>query len=301
MPKQTDFPLLLLLPWGLFFLPGCLTPFPQHAYYISPLNGNNVRYQPLPLLQDSSHTAIYTGVSFFTGSANEQGTDYFTGGRLSLSAAHHYGMFQFYYGIDGTLGSYSLGRWDSGYTNTLFPLRTAPPFYSELLNSYSGPRTFGSAGFQAGIDAAVPVPGGEWRFLGLESSLHREFGDYLSFRKELPDSLASLNIRNPFFGTFGITSEMIGRTRHGEFGFRAAYGWMLGKSYRDPGVYDDVGAHYLHYRYFTFSLHYTYERYTGFMLLNAATKASSFQLGLQYRLSRPRLPVKEERQRHYSR
>ena len=298
MPKPIAFPIVVC---GLFLLPGCLLPIPQHAYYVTPLNGNNEGYHPLPLREDTVQTAVYAGGSFFTGAANEEGTDYFNGGRLSLSVAHHYGMFQFYYGLDGTLGSYTLGRWDSGYTNTLFPLRTAPPVHADILNRYSGPRTFGSAGFQTGVNAVVPVRGGEWRFLGLETSLNREFGDYLSFRKRLPDSLVSLDIRSSFVGTFGISSERVGRTRHGEFGFRLAYGWMLGTAYRNLHIYDDVSARYLRYRYFTFSFHYTYERYTGFMLLNAATKASSIQVGVQYRLSKSRLPAKEEWQGRYRR
>lgn len=294
MPKPIAFPPLLCLLSGLFLLPGCLT-IPQHAYYVSPLNGNSEGYHPLPLREDSVHTVFYAGGSFFTGSANERGKDYFNGGRLSLSAAHHYGMFQFYYGVDGTLGSYTLGRWDSLYTYSLIPILTVPPFHANILNSHSGPKTFGSAGFQTGINAVVPVRGGEWRILGLETSLNREFGDYLSLRKKLPDSIVSLDIRSSFFGTFGISSEMIGRTRQGEFGFRISNGWTLGTAYRNLYVKGNYGGPYLHYDYFTLSFHYTYRQYTGFMLLNAATKATSFQMGLHYRLNRPRLPPKGER------
>ena len=296
MPKPTCFAALGLLILGLS--PGCLPPIPQHAYYVSPLNGNNEAYHPLPLLQDSAHTAYYTNATFFSGSANEQGTDYFNGGRLSLSAAHHYGMLQFYYGLEGTLGSYHRGKWYDGYTNTIFPYPTSAPLHANILNSYSGPRTFGSAGFHGGINGVIPVRQGEWRFLGLETSLNREFGDYLSFRKNLADSLASLNIRSPFFGTLGLTTELVGRTRHGEFGFRIATGWVLGTAYQHPNVYDDISARYLRYNYTTGSFHYTYGQYTGYIQVDGATKGSSIQVGLQFRLNKPRLSLKEELRRH---
>jgi hypothetical protein len=288
-----------LLAGALFSLPGCLFPIPQHAYYVSPLNGNNETYHPLPLREDSAHTAFYANANFFAGSANEQGTDYFNGGRLSLSAAHHFDMLQFYYGVDGTLGSYHLGHWHDGYTGPLiggYP--TSAPRNANILNSYSGPRTFGCAGFQAGINGVIPVRQGEWRFLGLETSLNREFGDYLSFRKNLADSLASLNIRNPFFTSLGLTSEVVGRTRHGEFGIRLAKGWVLGSAYQRSNVFDDLSAHYLRYNYFNGSFHYTYDRYTGYFQVDGGTKGSSIQVGLQFRLNKPRLPAKEEGHRH---
>ena len=288
--------LIFLLIGGLFSLPGCLPPLPQHAYYVSPLNGNNTGYQPLPLQRDSAHSTFYAAGSFFTGSANEQGTDYFNGGRVALSAAHHYGMMQFFYGLDGTLGSYTLGTWRAGYVpaGILLPgLPTAPPARSDLLNGYSGPKTFGSAGFHTGINGVIPVRGGEWRFLGVETSLSREFGDYLSLRRKLPDSLTSLTIRSPFFGTFGLSTELIGHTRHGEFGFRFFGGWVLGSDYRHLDVYDNIDARYLHYGYSGLSFHYTYDRYTGYMQLSDGEKAISFQVGLHYRLNRPRLPSKE--------
>ena len=47
------------------------------------------------------------------------------------------------------------------------------------------PRTFAGAGFSGGFNAVVPMGQGEWRFLGIETALHQEFGDYLHFCRHL--------------------------------------------------------------------------------------------------------------------
>jgi hypothetical protein len=295
MPKPIDFYRLFPVLFAVFIWIGCIPAVPQKAYYVSPLNGNNQAYQPLPLQQDSVHTAVYGGGSFFSGSANEHGTDYFNGGRLALSAAHHYGMMQFFYGVDGTLGSYTLGTWRDGYSLNNLGVPTTAPLHSDSLNSISGPKTFGSVGFHGGVNGVIPVRGGEWRFLGLEMAFSREFGDYLSLRKRLADSLADLDIRSPLFGTLALTSEMIGRTRNGEFGFKLSEGWVLGHAYRSPHVFDNLDERYLSYGYFAFSFHYTCQQYTGYLQLSTGEKATAIQLGLQYRLTRSRLPPKAGR------
>ncbi len=110
-----------------------------------------------------------------------------------------------------------------------------------------------------------------------------------------PDSLVSFIVRQPFFGTLGLTSEWVFRTIHGDFGFRIAEGWTLGPSYNNITIYDSPGrgAQQLHYNYFGFSAHYTYDRWTFWFQGESAKKGSSSQVGFIYRLSSPRAPAKQ--------
>jgi len=270
-------------------MPGCLS-YRQQAYFTSPLNGYANNYHPLPQVRDSAHTAVYAHAGFLTGTANVRHRDDVNAFRGSFTVAHHGKWWQAYYGGDLTLGSYNMGKWDSGgYTGSTPYPQAPPPVYSVgILNSHAGSHSFGGAGFHGGVNMVIPFRDGEWRILGLETSLYREFGDYLSIRKQLPDTAATLIARNPFYGTLGLGSELVGSTMHGEFGFRISLGRVLGYPYWNPDIYDNDSHSYLHYWYLTLSSHYTHERYTGYAQLNFAAKAFSLGFGLHYRLTRPR-------------
>ncbi len=286
---------LLLCPLAMRrFYPGCFITY-KHAYYVSPVNGNSEGYHPLPMRQDTARTAIYAGGSFLTGRANDQGNDRVTGGRASVYVAQHQGMLQWYYGLNATLGSYQLNKWDTGGQYLLPGSLYQPPVTARQLAAYSGPHTFGAAGFSGGINGVIPMGQGEWRFLGIETSLNREFGDYLHFRRKLPDSLASYIVRQSFFGTFGLSTELVFRTRQGNFGFRFSGGFALGVPYNRPNPDDKFGPNSLYYGYGTFAFQYTYHRWTVWYHDEFATRGYSTQLGFTYRLGSPRLPKKEYR------
>ena len=271
-------------------LSGCLPVVREQAFYVSPLNGNSEDYHPLPTLRDSAKTAVYARVAYFTGQANDHNTDGFAGGSAAVYATRSFGMVQCFYGADLTLGGYSVGTWDTGYGLNFYRLlQYLPPTQSGQLQRYAGTQFFGSTAFSGGIDLVAPVGrGGEWRFLGVETALHREFGDYHHFREQLPDSGATLVVRSRFFGTVGLTSELIGGTRNGEVGFRLAGGWILGSAYHNLNIYDSLSMRPLRYSYFDASFHYTSQRYTAYFQVNGGTKANSIRIGLVYRLTRPR-------------
>lgn len=276
--------ILLALPGLLFMFPAC-TVVQQQAYYVSPFNGNTGNYQTIPMQSDSIRSSIYASVSLLTGSANTRGNDHFNAFHGSLSASHNLGIIEAYYGADLTLGSYFLGKWDSSAPN-LFSTGYSRPMDYSYLDQNAGNHFFGGTGFNGGINLVIPFYKREWRILGVETSLRHEFGRYLQFRKQLPDSAATLDIRDNFFGTAGLTSEFIGQTPTGQFGFKWAYGWLLGSAYQNLDIYDNTSGHFLGYQYFNFTFHYTYTRYTGYVELNTATKATGFHLGFNYRLTR---------------
>ena len=277
---MTNYPgwLTLAAPAAALLISGCSTP--KQAYYVSPFNGNNSEYHPIPKQGDSVHAAVYGNFSFFKGNANYSGIDDYWGMNSSVYAAHSYTNLQFYYGATLSLGSYDMGHW-TGAQPTPGGYTSGNP---EQLNLLTGGHSFGGLGFQGGINAVIPIPIGEWRLLGVETSVMHEFGNYLSVRQHMPDSIATMVIRSATFATVGASSELVGHTREGEFGFRWSYGVALGNEYINPGVYDLSSGSTLHYTYFTFSFHYTYQRMTGFLMLNQATKSSGWQTGVNFQL-----------------
>lgn len=290
----------LLITGGILAFSGCAVQ--QQNYYVSPFNGNNTDYHTLPSLQDSVKTAVYAKALFLGGDANDNNTDHYTGARAGIYVAHCWPFLQCYGGLDLTAGDYFMGKWavdssvvnyapstiPSGWRSLADRTESGDLPYAAMINTYSRGYFFGGAGFQAGVNGVIPVkrgPGsGEWRFLGVETSLYREFGHYLSFRQQLPDSLADLIARSRVFGTIGLTSEAVRNVRDGEFGLRWAYGWVLGDPYNNPGIFDNENQRSLRYNYFNMSFHFTYRQVTGWLQLQTATKASGVLAGVNYRL-----------------
>jgi hypothetical protein len=274
---------LVLAVANLPMLPGCT--IPRQAYFVSPFNGNNTEYHTLPTHADSAHSAVYSSLSFSSGSANDFSTDHFWSMHTSIYAAHQYDLFQFHYGLSLSLGDYTMGKWavDTTIPGYYSAVSTDLP-YAAQVDSYAGNHLFGGVGFQGGINGVIPIGKGEWRFLGVETSLTQEFGNYLAVRKQMPDTIANLINRNPLFATIGLNTELVAYSRQGEFGFRWGYGWALGSSYSNPGIYDNESGSSLHYTYFNFSFHYTYRHLTAFLQFNKATKASGELLGVNYRI-----------------
>jgi hypothetical protein len=288
---MTKYPCAFLLVIAAFatLIAGCAGP--QQAFYVSPFNGNNTEYHTIPKRGDSVHKALYGSVSFFKATANTNNVDDLWGVHASIYAAHQYDFVQFYYGASLSLGSYNMGQWayaPSVPSSYLSSYSTSNSYYAntDQLNTYTGGYTFGGLGFQGGINAVVPIGIGEWRLLGVETSVIHEFGNYLSLRRQMPDSIATLINRSSLFATVGIYSELIGHVREGEFGFRWAYGTALGHAYSDPGIEDNDTGSPLRYLYFNFSFHYTYHRMTAYVMINQATKVTGEQAGINYRLTR---------------
>lgn len=295
MLKKSPLSALLFVLTSLL-LTGCLTDR-QHASYVSPFNGNSQTYHTLPMYTDSARKAVYAQATFLTGKANDNNTDQLKGATASAYVANHFGKFQSYYGLDLTMGCYDVRKYDTGYHDFFgdaIALRNSPslpPVTAPQLAGYAGSRFFGGVGISGAINLVKPFRNGEWRYFGLEGTLHREFGDYLSFRKKLPDSLAPILVRNPLFATIGYTTEIIGRTRRGEYGFRLSNGMVLGGAYLH--LHDTVGTDELSYTYINLAFHYTYERYTGYVQMETGYRGITYHLGFVYRFGRPRLPAKE--------
>jgi len=210
----------LFLLVGVLLLSGCIR---RQAFYVSPYNGLNNSYHSIPLRSDSLKSAFYVNSAIFTGSANDYGHDDMFAFQTSLSAGHNFGYFQAYYGAGITLGNYRVNTFDS------FGISRSVDY--KIINQYAGSKFFGTTGIEAGFNLVIPLGISEWRVLGIETSMQQEFGQYLQFRKQLPDSAATLVVRNSFLTTLGGYSEITAKTNHGSVGFKIAIGTLLGSAY----------------------------------------------------------------------
>lgn len=253
-----------LLP--LLLLCGCV----EHRYYVSPFNGNNGTYHPIPLKSDSVKSGYYATAAVGWGSANDEGVDNVFSAHTNLSGGHNFGPLQAFYSLGFAAGNYKVDSADG----------VEEP----------GNKFFRGFGFEGGLNAVMPFQGGEWRIVGVETSVWNESGKYLQFRKALPDAAATssdaidLVIRNKSYRTIGGYTEILARGGTITFGIRLAAGTVLNKRYVIFNAYEEPGKQRQKYGYATLTYHMTHHRYTGSAKLNFATKASTILFGLNYRL-----------------
>jgi len=274
---------LSILLTAVTLLSGCAYQYHAQAIYVSPFNGNSGEYHPLPLLADSQKTAFYARAAAFWGAGNVNKQDELSGGDASLYWAHRFGRFQCYSGLSLSLGAYNARPWDSSIN--WYPPVNQPAHAAEV-NTYTGRHFFGGTGFSGGINYVIPLGGGcEWRVIGMETNLQREFGAYHSFRTKLPDSLTTLDIRDRFFGAAGISTELVIKGRKESAGLRISRGWILGAPYRDEKVYDSIKLGPLQYHYANVTAEYTRRRYTFYFQVDGGTKFNTGHFGIVYRLT----------------
>ncbi len=254
-----------------------------YSYFQSTTNANSNPYHAIPLKSDSAKGASYVSGLFTVGRANDSWRDAVGTFHLNAHRSNNFGNFQSYYGATVALGDYSIAD---------FNTRDRPYRYDDTSSYYhikGMNKFFGYYGFNGGIDVVLPTKhGGEWRIIGIETSVQKEFGNYYSFRKNLRDSSADVIFRNNVTGTFGFFTEIIGKTRRGkEFGYKMSYGFMLNSQSDYTHIYE---ADILHTpAYFSHTLHWTTDRTTFFAQFNIGTRyAGSMQFGVNYKISKKR-------------
>jgi hypothetical protein len=248
----------------------------RNLYYVSPYNGTAAPYHAIPLSADSIKSSTSAGGDLYFGSANEDGSDnvFLFSGNISRTAQLNH--FQAYYGLDLSLGNYEVVKVDS--------FNNSSSVNFAAINSMDGNKFFEGLGASGGINFVFPFKGGEWRVLGLELSSHREFGDYLNFRDKLPDSAATLIVKNDYFTTWGFYSEILSKTNYGNWGFRFSSGRIIEPDYNNLGIYDARTNRLLRYSYINLATHFTWDKWTTYMQLNFATKATGVKFGAVYQL-----------------
>lgn len=269
------------IPRIVFIIVTCISLFScsigRQAFYVSPLNGLSNQYRTTPLKKDSARSATYLNASISGGGDNEGGTDSKFSFTTGFSRSHNLGNFQARYGIGIALGNYQVKPYDSVGNNETVNYR--------IINQNAGNYFFGAGMIDGAINFVHPTNIGEWRVIGIETTLAREFGSYLDFRKTFPDTAATLIIRKPFYGAAGLFTEFVNRSGGSLYGFKFGYGISLGSEYKNLNIPD---AYYLtevvRFRYVSFAIHYTKNRWTGSFQGIFAGKSNNAVFGMNYRL-----------------
>jgi hypothetical protein len=278
----------------LIIFSGCAS---RKAYFLSPLSSNSNTYYAKPLLADSVKSAIYvTAVytdgdmnpgSYSTHDTNADGSESYNSHSVS-DKLHNFQLsfhrsntinkfFQAYYGANVSAGTYNVSRYNPEHTDEAVNVG--------LINSEAGTKSFGGVSLAGGINCVLPFKqGSEWRFIGIEGNIGKEWGDYYKFRKNLPDSSANGVTSNNNFGSIGFTSEVVFKKGNNNFGFKVALGTSLFRT-EDMGK-SDFRTVYVPPVYFAGTMQYSRPKFTLFIQLNQASHASSAQFGASYKLSR---------------
>ncbi len=257
----------------------------RQEYFLSPQNANSNPYHAIPMKRDSLKSAMFVDAVFFNGAANESGADHVFGFQGSLHRSNNFNIFQAYYGANLSLGSYQVTdyyNYGRGYGY--------PNYYDTAIHIPGSGNFFGSCGVSGGINILVThqhrreYRHSEWRILGLETSLQKEFGKYANWRDKLPDTAANIIYRRHFSAYLGLYTEWLWTNRHKtEFGFKIAVGEDLNPGSSYTSYYSES---ILPLYCFSIAYHVTKYRYTGFMQTNFGTYATNFQIGLSYRLGK---------------
>ena len=211
-PKVLCYPLMILSAGS------CITP---RAYIMSPMDINSNPYHTLPMTTDSQKSATYANVAFNGGGSNQNMRDAVLAVHADIHRGYQFGHFQAYYGGGFSLGNYSMSEsyHFSNYYYSNYGMNDTTYHYTVSNKS------FGIYGLCGGMNLVIPFGNGrgEWRVIGFETSFQKEFGNYLQFRKQLPDSVADILATYGQEFTLGGTTELVGISRHGtEIGYKVS-------------------------------------------------------------------------------
>lgn len=203
---------------SLLLLSGC-----AKNYFISPYYGNGVTYKSLPMLSDSIKNRLYAGGALSTGSVNNQLRDHNSTLHLQLYNTHSFNKLQLWYGGGLSVGLYHVGAIDSSYEDfQYFDERKGYKFYSGFTTL-------------AGLTYSIPINSKtEWRILGVQATLQREYANYLRFRKLIKEDeiwISGLSV-NPWLLTVSFSSEICWKTNTGNLFYLGQINLLTGKEYK---------------------------------------------------------------------
>jgi len=268
-------PFFLILPASIFLLSSCI----QKAYYQSPVLSNAHAYHAMPVASDSVSSAFYASGALSFGGMNDRLRDNVMSFQGGLHQSHVIDNMRLYYGASASVGNYQVKPYDYYYHDT---------YYVDTIsiNKNAGNKFFGTYGGYAGISASTPMGRlGEWRYIGIDGSFMNEFGDYYTFRKNLPDSAATTIDRKKYTGSLGISTEFIFKRRsQNKFGIKFAFGSYLRSLHYYQGYYSTYDHSQDNLLYFANTYHFTVKKATAYLQLNFATHATNVQFGFNYRL-----------------
>lgn len=227
---------------------------------------------------DSAKVANYASAILMGGGQNYFWRDGVASFQGSFYQARNFGHFQAFYGAGVSLGSYHAKEYY--ITNQGF-YRFVP--IDTLIHINGNSKFFGGYGLNGGINYVVPSKNGkfEWR-IGLEISIQHEFGDYLSFRKTLPDTAVDVVEKSNWTKTIGGYSDFNWKSRNGFiFGCKFALGGSFVSHATYIGNQSQASP-----SYFSSTFHFTQNPITYFLQFNIGSYAANFQVGANFKLGK---------------
>lgn len=260
----------------------------QKAYFTNPGYGNAMPYHTLPLDKDSTKNNLYLNASAFGGSSNYEYNDEQYGLNVNLYNVNTFSGFKVWYGGGLTSGLYHVKK------------QEAYPDSVDYINTIAGSKFYGSLNGNAGITYALSLGNVEWRILGIQATAQQEFGNYLSFRKQLAKQKIPVNgnTTQAFLLTTGLSSEICIRIPNGSFNISQQYNVLMGKTYRyilytDYDYNSEMNIYKRkRYDYFTSTYSATIKNMTYFLQANLqplwkidddGPKMENLQFGVNYR------------------
>lgn len=249
------------------------------AYYLSPLDNYSHPYHSVPLRSDSIRSAVCASGVLTVGFANDNGRDKIYGFQSDIYRSHTLENLQAYYGLGLTLGTYDVAKYDRVHYSGNEPNDT-------LLSIPRKYCFFGAYGFSGGINLVFPMGvRHEWRALGVETSIQKEFGNYSKFRKSLKNEGIEILGTNDFTHTVGVFTEFVWKHPNGfEMGEKVSTGISTMPATKFNGIDEED----FYCNYFSNTLHFTKNKNTVFVQLNLGSHSTGIQVGANYRFAEKR-------------
>jgi hypothetical protein len=246
----------------------------RRLYYLSPYTATQSTYHAMPMLTDKSRTANYFTLATSFGSANQLASDNVFIAQGKWHQSRKFGkQIQGYFGAQFNVGSYK--------ARTIGDTFNAYYIDYSKINALAGKKFTAAAGVTAGAAYVVSLGSRhEWRVIGIEGALSREFGDYQQFREKLPDSIVTIVDKRRFPATIGGYTEMVFKPANERirFGFQVGIGTGIFPQYSTTATYSKLRP-----RYFYQTFQFTYDRYTSYFSGRFGNYFSAIQLGISYR------------------
>ncbi|WP_207534471.1 hypothetical protein [Desertivirga arenae] len=163
-------------------------------FYTPALINSNVSYQPKPLSSDSVKAANYLSGSI-NNALGEMMADEIIFGQLNYNRAHVYNNVNIVYGAYGFLGTYKNGALDVG-----------EPYYFEK-------KSFSGGGGRLSANYFLRMGRADFRIIGFELGVSREFGEYSRFRDEVRSAKDFYSDAGNVVTTAGLTTEIAWHTK----------------------------------------------------------------------------------------
>jgi hypothetical protein len=251
----------LLLVFGILL---CFSSCIPHLFYSPAILGQDITYQPKPMVSDSVKTNYYGSIHKGLNAAYNL-TDDIKFTELNASVAHALGKFNL---------AYSFGRLFGKYTNS--SLGVLDPDYFQY-------KCFGAYCFRTSMNYVNKTDNFEFRFPGLEFSYSNERGDFSEFRSYQASQAHYFTNANTKLLTAGFSYELIWhswRKRYKQYAFKVTYAKTYDNlNYKADTLYTEVSNALNKRIYFNGYIKY---KNLGF---SASTNRIGFKLGLTYSIN----------------